>query len=110
MNRQEEDERKYNFIRMVSCVREALEFYPGPYFLEDFSVADVIFAPYLERINASLYYYKGYSLREDQPKIGEWFDAMEKRECYRGTMGDFNTHNNVIPRLLGGCHFKDRTY
>ena len=60
-------------------------------------------------MNASLYYYKEYNLREIHPKIGKFLDAMEERETYRGTMGDFNTHVRGLPPLLknlGGCHFK----
>ena len=87
-------------------MEEALEFNNGPYFLREFGTADVIIAPYLERINASLFYYKGYDLRREHPKIGEWFDAMELRESYQATMSDFNTHANALPRLMGGCFFK----
>jgi glutathione S-transferase len=50
---------------------------PGPYFLSEFGTADVIFSPYIERMNASLFYYKGYDLRKEHPAIGKWFDAME---------------------------------
>ena len=57
----------------------------GPYFLEEFGTSDIIFAPYIERMNASLFYYKGYDMRNEHPKIGDWFDAMESRETYRGT-------------------------
>lgn len=92
---------------MAACVEEALGFFPGPYFLDDFGTADVIFAPYMERINASLFYFKGYDFRGHFDKIGKWFDAMETRKCYRGTMGDFNTHALVLPRLMGGIYFKD---
>ena len=78
--------------------------------MRDFGTADVIMAPYLERMNASLFYYKGYDLRKEHPRIGEWFDAMETRESYRGTMSDFNTHANALPRILGGCFFKYGKY
>ena len=98
---------------MANSVERALEFSgfsEGPYFVRDFGTADVIMAPYLERILASLFYYKGYDLRREHPKIGNWFDAMETRECYRGTMSDFNTHAKNLPRLMGGCFFKFGKY
>lgn len=66
--------------------------------------------PTLERINASLFYYKGYDLRTEHPNIGQWFDAMETRECYRGTMSDFNTHAHDLPALFGDCFFKNGVY
>jgi glutathione S-transferase len=36
-------------------------------------------------MNASLYYYKGYSLREENLCLNAWFEAMESRLTYRGT-------------------------
>ena len=36
----------------------------GPYFLDKFGICDIIFTPYLERMNASLFYYKGYELKK----------------------------------------------
>ena len=54
---------------MANSVERALGFSEGPYFLRDFGTADVIMAPYLERILASLFYYKGYDLRREHPKI-----------------------------------------
>jgi glutathione S-transferase len=71
--------------------------------LREFGPADVIFAPYLERMNASLFYYKGYDLRKEHPTIGKWFDAMETRSCYRGTQSDFMTHAYALPLFLGEC-------
>ena len=57
-------------------------------------------------MNASLFYYKGYDLRKEHPKIGDWFDAMESRETYRGTQSDFSTHAHDLPPQMGGCYFK----
>ena len=69
----------------------------GPYFLDKFGVADCIFTPYVERMNASLFYFKGYDLKKQHPKLGEWFDAMETRVCYRGTQSNFHTHSHDLP-------------
>ncbi|MEL7053699.1 MAG: glutathione S-transferase family protein, partial [Cyanobacteria bacterium J06588_5] len=62
------------FIETVRQVEAALKNTSGPYFLEEFGTADIIFTPYVERMNASLYYYKGYSLREENPALSAWFD------------------------------------
>ncbi|MGK7952871.1 MAG: glutathione S-transferase family protein [Xenococcaceae cyanobacterium] len=99
-------EEKYNreqFIKIVAMVEDALASTSGDYFLEDFSTADVIFTPYVERMNASLYYYKGYSLREENPHLQAWFAAMETRPTYRGTQSDFHTHAHDLPPQMGGC-------
>ncbi|MEL6880173.1 MAG: glutathione S-transferase family protein [Cyanobacteria bacterium J06607_10] len=92
------------FIEVVARVEQAIQQTPGPYFLEDFSTADIIFTPYVERMNASLYYYKGYSLREENAVLSAWFDAMESRETYRGTQSDFHTHAHDLPPQMGGCY------
>ncbi|MGD1920366.1 MAG: glutathione S-transferase family protein [Pleurocapsa sp.] len=100
---QEKNNRK-QFIEAVSMIEEALTSTPGAYFLEEFSTADVIFTPYVERMNASLYYYKGYSMREENPRFSAWFDAMETRSTYRGTQSDFHTHVHDLPPQMGGCY------
>jgi len=91
------------FIKVVAKVEAALGSTPGSYFLEEFGTVDVIFTPYVERMNASLYYYKGYSLRESNPRLCDWFAAMESRVTYRGTQSDFHTHVHDLPPQMGGC-------
>lgn len=92
------------FVSVVSKVEDTLGRTPGPYFLAEFGTADVIFTPYVERMNASLYYYKGYSLREENSRLSAWFDAMESRSTYRGTQSDFHTHVHDLPPQMGGCY------
>lgn len=92
------------FTGVVAKVEEALGRTPGPYFLAEFGTVDTVFTPYVERMNASLYYYKGYSLREENPRLGAWFDAMESRPTYRGTQSDFHTHVHDLPPQMGGCY------
>jgi glutathione S-transferase len=98
-----EQQNRQQFIDVVAMVETALAQTPGAYFLEQFGTADVIFTPYVERMNASLYYYKGYSLREDNPRFADWFNAMESRATYRGTQSDFHTHVHDLPPQMGGC-------
>jgi glutathione S-transferase len=99
----EEQRNREQFTGVVEMVEEALGSTPGDYFLAEFGTADVIFTPYVERMNASLYYYKGYSLREDNPSFRKWFAAMETRSTYRGTQSDFHTHVHDLPPQMGGC-------
>lgn len=103
-NSEREEQRHHDsFTGVVARVEEALGRTSGPYFLEEFGTADVIFTPYVERMNASLYYYKGYSLREENPRLNAWFAAMESRPTYRGTQSDFHTHVHDLPPQMGGC-------
>merc|ERR1719240_292836 len=71
----------------------------------DFSVVDVVFTPYVERMNASLFYYKGFQLRDPKarPYLCAWFDAMERRPTYLGTQSDYHTHVHDLPPQMGGC-------
>jgi glutathione S-transferase len=100
----QEQKNRQQFLQVVGMVEEALAATPGAYFLTEFSTADIIFTPYVERMNASLYYYKGYSLREKNPGLSAWFDGMETRPIYRGTQSDFHTHVHDLPPQMGGCY------
>ncbi|MFQ3679811.1 MAG: glutathione S-transferase family protein [Pseudanabaenaceae cyanobacterium] len=91
------------FETVAAAVAAALAATPGPYFLSEFSTADVVFTPYVERMNASLFYYKGYLLREAAPQWRDWFAALETRPTYRGTQSDFHTHVHDLPPQMGGC-------
>ena len=62
-----------------------------------------MFVPYVERMNASLAYYKGYRLRHEHPAIDAWFQALEQLATYRGTQSDHHTHAHDLPPQMGGC-------
>jgi glutathione S-transferase len=103
-----EDQRQQTqFQEIVGLVEDSLARTPSPYFLAEFGTADIVFTPYVERMNASLYYYKGYSLRETNPHFKAWFEAMETRPTYRGTQSDFHTHAHDLPPQMGGCWSND---
>jgi len=104
---QEEQRSREQFSQVAQQVEQALASTPGPYFLEEFSTVDTVFVPYVERMNASLFYYKGYSLREAHPRLSDWFDALETRATYRGTQSDFHTHVHDLPPQMGGCWSND---
>ena len=69
-------------------------------------VGDIIFIPYMERINASLFYYKGFNLRTNYRHVDNWLTLFEGTSAYRGTQGDFHTHSHDLPPQMGGC-FKE---
>ena len=112
----QEERRKETFILIAKEMEKELQKSPGPYFedtrSEEYGTlipgsSDVIFIPYLERMNASLAYYKGYTLRKEHPTIDNWFKALEKDLVYLGTQGDFHTHAHDLPPQMGGCWVKD---
>lgn len=100
----DEEHRKLQFQEVARAVEDQLGAEAGPYMLNEFGTADVVFIPYVERMNASLYYYKGFSLRDEHPRLGQWLDALETRETYRGTQSDFHTHAHDLPPQMGGCY------
>jgi glutathione S-transferase len=101
---QEEARNKSKFEGVLAQVDQALNKTTGPYFLNDFSLADVVFIPYAERMLASLYYYKGFNMKDASPGIARWFAALETRETYRGTQSDAHTHCHDLPPQMGGCY------
>jgi len=69
------------------------------------SVVDCMFAPFLERMDASLLFYKGISLRGSYPHIKRWFSTMEARtESYAGIRSDFYTHITALPPQIGNIY------
>jgi glutathione S-transferase len=102
-NEAEETRAAEGFERMAMALSEALDVTEGPFLLGALSSADLVFLPYLERMSASLAYYKGYLLRCRHPAIDRWFTALEQRSTYLGTQSDFHTHAHDLPPQMGGC-------
>ncbi|MEM1031788.1 MAG: glutathione S-transferase N-terminal domain-containing protein [Myxococcota bacterium] len=105
--RAQRDARREAFRSVAREVERALESTDGPWFGADLSAVDLVFVPYVERMNASLFYYKGYSLREEHPAIDRWLSALERRPTYLGTQSDIHTHVHDLPPQMGGCFADD---
>ena len=75
-----------NFEAVLAAVDQELFVTEGPWFCDDFSLVDIQFVPFLERMVASLLYYKGYKVRSrtDFPGIVAWFEGLEGRAAYVG--------------------------
>ena len=103
----DEAARRDAFVAVARKVAAALEASApaGPFFLgAELGTADVVFVPYVERMCASLYYYKGFDLRAAFPPIARWFAALEQQPEYLGTQSDFHTHAHDLPPQMGGCY------
>ena len=100
-----DDRARDQFQRQARAMEQVLAGGSGPFLLgAQLSSADLIVVPYLERMNASLAYYKGFLLRQSHPLLDRWFRALEQRSTYRGTQGDFHTHAHDLPPQMGGCY------
>jgi glutathione S-transferase len=93
------------FRQLAGALERELERRPGAFLLGDQpGTADLVFVPYVERMNASLAYYKGFLLRREHPALDRWFRGLEQRSTYLGTQSDFHTHAHDLPPQMGGCH------
>ena len=100
---------KRGFIATMDAVDREMQAAGGPFFLgKELSLVDVVFSPFLERIAASIYYYKGFVVRGEGrwANIERWFEAMEQRPAYLGTRSDYFTHVHDLPPQLGGAYIK----
>ena len=100
------------FEATMAKVEAALGDVPeGPFFLgERLCIVDLVYVPHLERIAASLLYWKAYRIRGDRdkyPLVNAWFDALEERDTYMATQSDFYTHVKDIPPQYGDGYFND---
>jgi glutathione S-transferase len=76
---------------LLNAVDRELSLTPGPFFLGgDLSLIDIIYLPFLERMAASLPYYKGMEVFSTQyPALYQWFQAMDRRSTYHGIKSDY---------------------
>jgi len=105
---------KGSFINVLNEVENELNASDGDFFLgETVTLVDCMFAPFLERMAASMIFFKGFQIRvpkgakTDYPAINKWFDAMETLESYTLTKGCYYSHCWDLPPQLGGCTFED---
>lgn len=106
------DRFRSQFVEVLNQVEAVLQA-DGPFFMgKDVTLVDFQFAPFLERMAASLLFYKGFMMRAppntptDFPAVNRWFDAMEKLESYQLTKSDYYTHCWDLPPQLGGCTYE----
>ena len=110
------DEMMMTFIDLLNQADKQLEEaqeverrkgYTGPVFFlgSDVSMVDCMFAPFLERMAASVPYYKGLPVRGNRkwPHLQQWYTAMDTREAYRGIQSDYYTHCHGLPPQIGSC-------
>ncbi|PIA32033.1 hypothetical protein AQUCO_04600003v1 [Aquilegia coerulea] len=64
------------------------KFDDGPFFLGQFSLVDIAYAPFVERYQAFLLQVKEYDILQGRPKLAAWIQEMNKIEAYRQTKRD----------------------
>jgi len=101
----DDDSARRGFEEVLDITDRVLGESGGPFFLgKDVSLVDCVFASTLERVAASIYYYKGLRVRNGRwTHVDAWFAEMEKRESYKAARSDFHTHVHDLPPQIGGC-------
>jgi len=96
---------KKAFEACLDKVEEALGESPGPWLLdgEHPTVVDLQYVSHVERMNASVLYWKGINMRGGArwPRLERWLDAFEQRPAYQASKSDYYTHVMDIPPQYG---------
>lgn len=77
--------------------------YPGAYFMGEFSLLDIMYAPALRRLAANLPVFRGYFLYNNDrfPRLNQWLTAINKRSAYQRVKPSDRTNNLVMHKLFG---------
>lgn len=77
-----------------------------PYYCLQFSMVDAVYAPFLERIAASMPYWPGLQVRSNPrwPSLNLWYSAMDSRPAYQAMKSDDFTHTHDLEPQIGPCH------
>lgn len=99
------DRNERNFLSTLQRVEAALGQTDGPWFLasEHPTLVDLQYVSHVERMLASVLYWKGMQLRTsgDFPNLDRWLRAFEERPSYLATKSDYYTHCMDIPPQYG---------
>ncbi|KAF7848900.1 hypothetical protein BT93_L1468 [Corymbia citriodora subsp. variegata] len=64
------------------------KFEDGPFFLGQFSLVDIAYAPFIERFKPYLQEVKGIDITVGRPKLATWIEEINKNEAYTQTRRD----------------------
>ncbi|CAL1387181.1 unnamed protein product [Linum trigynum] len=78
------------------------KFDDGPFFLCQFSLADIAYAPFMERYQPVLLDMRNYDITAKRPKLATWIQEMSKIEGYNQTRRNPKEHvENYKKRFAG---------
>ena len=92
-----------SFEAKLDELEQILAVYSSSYFLNTFSLVDIMYVPHLDRLAASLPVYRGYHLKGNPrfPHLNAWLTALNQRPAYNRVKTDAATINLVLRRLWG---------
>lgn len=91
------------FEAKLDELERALGKYPGPYFVRDFSLVDIMYSAHLDRLAANLPVFRGYHIKGNErfPRINAWFEAINQRPAYHRVRSDSTTNYLLARRRFG---------
>lgn len=99
------DANERSFVQTLQKVDAELQATEGPWFLggDAPSLVDLQYISHVERMLASLLYWKGMRLRDTgtYPGLDAWLAAFEARPAYLASKSDYYTHVKDIPPQYG---------
>nr|ANH58213.1 glutathione S-transferase [Dracaena cambodiana] len=70
-------------------LEEALaKFDDGPFFLGQFSLVDIAYAPFVERVQYFFSEVKNYDIASGRPRLTKWIEELNKVDAYTATKRD----------------------
>ncbi|XP_020268374.1 protein IN2-1 homolog B-like [Asparagus officinalis] len=83
-------------------LEEALAKFDGPFFLGEFSLVDIAYAPFVvERFKPLFSEVKNYDVTKGRPKLTKWIEELNKIDAYTATKHDPTELLGGIKKRLG---------
>ncbi|KAL7148659.1 hypothetical protein ABFS83_06G193900 [Erythranthe nasuta] len=76
------------------------KFDDGPFFLGQFSLVDIAYAPFVERYQPFFFEVMSYDITSGRPKLAVWIEEMNKIEAYKQTQRDPKEHVETYRKRL----------
>ena len=90
------------FETKLDQLEETLGQYPGVYFMQEFSLVDIMYTPGLTRLAANLPVFRGYSIYDNARfgRINQWLMAINQRPAYQCIKPNPRTNNLVMQKIF----------
>ncbi|KAG0591825.1 hypothetical protein KC19_1G204900 [Ceratodon purpureus] len=77
----------------------------GPFFLGDFGLVDIAYAPFIERFEIAFGEIRNYDIKAGRPKLAKWIEAVDKVEAYSSTKCERKFLLELYKKMLDGDYF-----
>jgi len=97
------EELRAAFEAKLGEMEAALGEHPGPFFLPELSMVDIMYTPPLMRLAANMPGLRGFSLTDNPsfPRVGAWVEAISARPSYAAISSDPDTLRLLFGKVFG---------